>query len=275
MVVDLVKGTDLGKLLDSYGIESSSLGNDLIQELAEKIVYKNLVELDYVPVPNLDGEQLSERRESFLITGLTNIALNGYRERILGVPCRKDNIMRLATGNENIQSEDGRRNYQQTMDGLVEKLENEAHRIILEYEDIDLLYCGTKNLQTKEEKLSRYQRVMNLDPKNALSRLYAAAILVGKGELPEAERYLKRALSLRPKDPRILNQMGIVADRQRNYDEAESRYREAVKSDPTMTRPIYNLGLLFQKKRDYKQARDMFAIAAARGNEKAKEKLRR
>jgi uncharacterized protein (AIM24 family) len=62
--------------------------------------------------------------------------------------------------------------------------------------------------------------------------------------LEEAERQLEEAYLLRPRDPRVLNLLGLVYFRGEKLDKAEEVYRKLVAESPDAQTLHYNLGLI-------------------------------
>jgi uncharacterized protein (AIM24 family) len=62
--------------------------------------------------------------------------------------------------------------------------------------------------------------------------------------LEEAERQLEEAYLLRPRDPRVLNLLGLVYFRGEKLDKAEEVYRKLIAESPDAHTLHYNLGLI-------------------------------
>ena len=62
--------------------------------------------------------------------------------------------------------------------------------------------------------------------------------------LDEAERQLEEAYLLRPRDPRVLNLLGLVYFRGEKLDKAEEVYRKLIAESPDAHTLHYNLGLI-------------------------------
>ena len=60
----------------------------------------------------------------------------------------------------------------------------------------------------------------------------------------EAERQLEEAYLLRPRDPRVLNLLGLVYFRGEKLDKAEEVYRKLIAESPEAHTLHYNLGLI-------------------------------
>jgi tetratricopeptide (TPR) repeat protein len=71
--------------------------------------------------------------------------------------------------------------------------------------------------------------------------------LIEKGDLAAADAQLAQALKLSPRDPGLLNLMGIVDAQQRNYRAAETNFRKAIAAAPSFVGAYLNLGRLYQE----------------------------
>lgn len=74
----------------------------------------------------------------------------------------------------------------------------------------------------------------------------AAPLFIGvwhleRGNLPEAERYARRALELDPKYAQAYNNLGLIRKKQGNYVEAEHFFRRALAEKPNLTVAVNNL----------------------------------
>ncbi|HEY7515579.1 MAG TPA: tetratricopeptide repeat protein, partial [Vicinamibacteria bacterium] len=86
----------------------------------------------------------------------------------------------------------------------------------------------------------------------------------------EAERELEEAYLLRPRDPRVLNLLGLIYFKQEKLDKAEEVYRKLVAESPEAHTLHYNLGLICFKLNRMEDAEFSFlkALEIARDNAK-------
>ncbi|MFA5059151.1 MAG: tetratricopeptide repeat protein [Candidatus Omnitrophota bacterium] len=85
------------------------------------------------------------------------------------------------------------------------------------------------------------------------------------GNLSFAERDVKKAIELDPKNPQFHHNLGVVYERQGKIDEAMRKYREAIDKDDGRPHPSYyfNLGYLYHNKNDVKKAELSYKAAIA------------
>ena len=75
------------------------------------------------------------------------------------------------------------------------------------------------------------------------------------GDLPEAEKHLKRSIELNPENADALNYLGyMLADRGERLDEAIGYIKRALERDPQNGAYLDSLGWAYFKKRDYERA---------------------
>ncbi len=86
----------------------------------------------------------------------------------------------------------------------------------------------------------------------------------------EAERQLEEAYLLRPRDPRVLNLLGLVYFRSEKLNKAEEVYRKLIAESPEAHTLHYNLGLICSKLGRLEDAEAAFlkALDLTRGNPK-------
>lgn len=133
-----------------------------------------------------------------------------------------------------------------------------------------------------------YERVLQLDPDNAIAHEELGLLYIGVRDVASARQYLRRAIELDDTRWPAHNALGVLADTERNYasaiehyeaaltsnpkspmlltnlgysryltgdlDEAERLYRVALGIDPKYKRAAANLGLVFARRSDYENA---------------------
>ena len=86
----------------------------------------------------------------------------------------------------------------------------------------------------------------------------------------EAERELEEAYLLRPRDPKVLNLLGLLYFKQEKFEKAEEVYRKLVTESPEAHTLYYNLGLICFKLQRLEEAESAFmkALELAEDNPK-------
>ena len=77
----------------------------------------------------------------------------------------------------------------------------------------------------------------------------------------EAERELEEAYLLRPRDPKVLNLLGLIYFKQEKLEKAEEVYRKLAAESPEAPTLYYNLGLIHFKLNRLEEAEAAFPKA--------------
>ena len=91
----------------------------------------------------------------------------------------------------------------------------------------------------------------------------AASARFGEGNFEEAARLLRRARTLAPKDPHVLNSLGVCLKALGRSDEALKTYDTALRLDPGLAAAHFNRGAALEEYNDIKGARSAYEQAAA------------
>jgi uncharacterized protein (AIM24 family) len=86
----------------------------------------------------------------------------------------------------------------------------------------------------------------------------------------QAERELEEAYLLRPRDPKVLNLLGLIYFRQEKFEKAEEVYRKLVAESPEAHTLYYNLGLIYFKLQRLEEAESAFLKALELSEENPK-----
>ena len=91
-----------------------------------------------------------------------------------------------------------------------------------------------------------------------------------EGGFGEAERELEEAYLIRPRDPKVLNLLGLVYFKQQKLEKAEEVYRKLAAESPEVATLFYNLGLIYNKLGRLEEAEVAFlkSLTLAPGNAK-------
>ena len=127
-----------------------------------------------------------------------------------------------------------------------------------------LLAAGTwaRNVRWGDPALL-YADEAGAGPGAARGLLSAGAAYRARGRLDDAERVLRRAISLAPRDPGAYVNLGNVALDRGRPAEAEAWYREALARDRRMPDVWYNLGILLTRQGKPGEAMDAYRSAIA------------
>jgi tetratricopeptide (TPR) repeat protein len=90
-----------------------------------------------------------------------------------------------------------------------------------------------------------------------------ASARFGEGRFEEAAELLKCARSLAPKDPNVLNSLGVCLKALGRTDAALQSYNAALRLDPGMVAAHFNRGAMLEEISDIKGARSAYERAAA------------
>lgn len=102
----------------------------------------------------------------------------------------------------------------------------------------------TRKDETLAAQLTIIDNALEYDSSSPDGRVLRARLLIDKGALPEAERELERAVSLRPLDYFAWSLLGTTREQQGNLTGAQSAFEQAVKLAPYYALPKWQLGNL-------------------------------
>jgi type IV pilus assembly protein PilF len=92
--------------------------------------------------------------------------------------------------------------------------------------ELGLAYMEQGN---NEEALKKLKHALELNPDSASANHYIAELYRKLGKTREAETHYRKALSLTPSDPMLLNNYGVFLCSQQRLDEALEKFQAAVK----------------------------------------------
>jgi tetratricopeptide (TPR) repeat protein len=103
-----------------------------------------------------------------------------------------------------------------------------------------------------------------------LTHLNKGKEMFDQRRMEEAERELEEAYLLRPRDPNVLNLLGLVYFKQEKLEKAEEVYRKLTTESPDAHTLYYNLGLIYFKLNRLEEAESAFlrSLELARDNPK-------
>jgi tetratricopeptide (TPR) repeat protein len=112
-----------------------------------------------------------------------------------------------------------------------------------------------------QDSKSLYQRILDVDPSQALARNNLGLVLEAEGRLPEALDQYRLALQTRPHFASAHNNLGTALLRLGRLDEAEAQFRAAMAGDPGLAESYNNLGLILAHRKRYDEALSLFETA--------------
>jgi len=115
---------------------------------------------------------------------------------------------------------------------------------------VEILYAAslTNDLKTKT---SIYESVINFFPEDYRAYNDLACIKASQGDIEEAAKLLEKASSLSPNNGVVLNNLGVFALMNKDYDAAKNAFEASQKAGVSQS---YNLGIIDMKNGDYTAA---------------------
>lgn len=125
------------------------------------------------------------------------------------------------------------------------------------YDNLGLSYEGLGNF---EDAFKSYEKANLLNrqqaKKSAWPPLNFGILLLNRGNLPEAESYLREAVGYDPNLPQARFQLGVLLEKLRKYKEAIQELNTAASLDSSYPEPHYALAKIYRVTRDIKSAEE-------------------
>ena len=99
-----------------------------------------------------------------------------------------------------------------------------------------------------------YERLLALDPRNAMAWNNLALARKGTGDLEGAAEAAQRAVFLEPKWPEAWNNLAVIMELLDRLDRAEAGFKRAIELRPGYLAALYNLGCLHHRMNRFEQA---------------------
>jgi len=91
-------------------------------------------------------------------------------------------------------------------------------------------------------------------PTSSIQKMIAVDLLFEQKEYEDAIQGYKTLLAADPRNPQILNRLGIVYEALHNLPQARDFYQRALKADPNYSAAVNNLGSLYYNTKNYGRA---------------------
>jgi tetratricopeptide (TPR) repeat protein len=111
-------------------------------------------------------------------------------------------------------------------------------------------FGNTRRIEQNErdKTVANLQRALEWNEKNAKASEYLGTYyLLAKRDFDSAQVAFAKAYVLDSTNAAILNDMGVLAWHQENFEEARQKFSLAVREDPTFAEAQYNLAILLQQ----------------------------
>ena len=148
-------------------------------------------------------------------------------------------------------------------------------------EDLRLVAMDYVLLSSYPDAHRWLSKSVELDPQNAESWYDLGRVRMMQGNLPSARAPLERSLALKPRQAKVANNLGIVAEADNAPDQAEALYRQAIAwqtaGDRPNEQPYLNLGVLLISQQKAAAAIPLLekAVSIAPADSKCHEQLAR
>lgn len=128
------------------------------------------------------------------------------------------------------------------------------------YRNLAAVYLQQKKFSEAEKT---FKLILDLSPDDATSYFFLGNISEELGKREFAEKYLSRALELKPDFPEALNSLGyLYVEGEKNLEKAEEMITKALEFEPNNGAYIDSLGWLYFKKGKVKEALEKLERAA-------------
>jgi Flp pilus assembly protein TadD len=116
-------------------------------------------------------------------------------------------------------------------------------------------FCHARNRDLAKAEFC-FRQSVRLDARSTEAHAALAGTLAQRRVWPEAADHFRKALSINPDQPVVLNDLGFCLQRLRRPDEAVQAYERALEIDPHQALAHRNLGLLYEQLYQLGKARE-------------------
>ncbi|NLL27260.1 MAG: hypothetical protein GX259_00525 [Bacteroidales bacterium] len=126
----------------------------------------------------------------------------------------------------------------------------------------ELLYAATMT-EDNQTKVNIYKSGTKIFSDNWKFWNNCGAVLMEMGEFNDAKPYIEKANALSPNNPEVLNNMGVVASWDKDFETAKTHFEAAQSAGYNSN---YNLGILKIREGDYDAALNLFGSTTCKYN---------
>ena len=138
-----------------------------------------------------------------------------------------------------------------------------SHALAVRPASIAYFHMGRSMAQRGDlaEADKHLRRAAEINPKNDIIQSNLALVLARQGNLAEATKHFRRALEINPKDPATLNNMGITLAQQGKLDEAIQHFQRSLELKPNDASGHTNMANLLLNRGDVDGATKHLRVA--------------
>ncbi|MFO1088614.1 MAG: tetratricopeptide repeat protein [Hyphomicrobiales bacterium] len=126
-----------------------------------------------------------------------------------------------------------------------------------------LAYAGElMALDQDQQALQVVTQIASNNPDNMELAAYYGKILIQSGELAEGEKQLQKVIASGKADWKVYSALGSALDQQGRYDDARKAYQQALSERPNEISVLNNLGMSYALSGDLKQAEQVLQKAS-------------
>lgn len=133
----------------------------------------------------------------------------------------------------------------------------DATRILTRYKMGQLLM----RRDLDEEAFKEFETIHTQRPTSGLGPLGKGSVYFKKGDLQQSGKHLNHALAANPRLWQAHMFLGLIHEREKNFDSAIAHHREAIAINPGLAALHNNLGVTYYLKGDYLSSIDAFLTA--------------
>ncbi|MCK5342327.1 MAG: tetratricopeptide repeat protein, partial [Candidatus Heimdallarchaeota archaeon] len=106
-----------------------------------------------------------------------------------------------------------------------------------------------------------WEKTVEQSAENPLAHYKLGSAYRDSGDLTKAKASYLTSLKMYPKLTEALNNLGVIAEKEKDYENAEEYYLRAIEIRPTMPELHNNLGVVYLRQERYREAIEEFTLA--------------